>query len=309
MSSDPRLGRDDAVSLLAVDPGGDTAPALRETLEGDGWVVHAASRADEALDVVDSEGVDCVVSEYRLPDGDGVALAEAVRERRPGLPFVVFTDHGSYEAARAAVDAGVSAFVEKGEGIGRLRDRVEASLEATAGDRERAVERARLEAIASAPSTVVVSVTADGTVDYVSDAVRSVFGYEPGALVGEPLTVLMPERFRADHEAGLAAFLETGERRLDWSWVELTGRRADGSEVPLGITFGASVVDGEYYFTGVLRDISERTRREAERQANLAALRELNETSADADSTLEEKCERIIELGCDRLDEIGRAHV
>ena len=302
MSPDSRPGRTGPVSLLSVDPGGETVQSLREALEGDGWVVHAASGVEEALDVVASERVDCVVGEYRLPDGDGVALAEAVRERRPGLPFVVFTDHGSYEAARAAVDAGVFAFVEKSEGVGRLRDRVEASLEAATGDRERAVERARLEAIASSPSTVVVSVTADGTIDYVSDAVQSVFGYEPGALVGEPLTVLMPERFRDDHEAGLAAFLETGERRLDWSWLELTGRRADGTEVPLGITFGASVVDGEYYFTGILRDIAERKRNEAERQANLAALRELNETSADPDSSLEEKCERVLELGCDRLD-------
>lgn len=302
MTPDLPVRRPHSVDLLCIDASPASLSTLRTAFEDEGYVVHAAASADEALDVVASEPVDCVVSEYRLPGTDGVALAEAVRERRPGLPFVVYTDHGEYEAVRAAVEAGVAAFVEKSEGLGRLRDRVEACLAPSADRRERAAERARLEALTSAPSTVVVSIEADGTIDYVSDAARSVLGYEPAELVGEPLTVLMPERFRDAHSEGLEAFLETGQRRLDWSWVELTGRRADGTAIPLGITFGASVVDGEYYFTGIMRDITERKRNEAERQANLATLRELNETSSDADSTLEERCERILELGCDRLD-------
>ena len=302
MTPDVPVRRPHSVDLLCVDASPASLSSLRAAFEDEGYVVHEAASADEALDVVASEPVDCVVSEHRLPGTDGVALAEAVRERRPGLPFVVYTDHGEYEAARAAVDAGVAAYVEKSEGLGRLRDRVDACLAAAADRRERSTERARLEALTSAPSTVVVSIEADGTVDYVSDSVGSVFGYEPAEVVGEPLTVLMPERFRDAHTEGLGAFLQTGERRLDWSWVELTGRRADGTEIPLGITFGASVVDGEYYFTGIVRDITERKRNEAERQANLAALRELNETSSDAASTLEEKCERILELGRDRLD-------
>ena len=76
---------------------------------------------DEALDVVRSERVDCVVSDFDMPGSDGLELLESVRDIDPGLPFVLFTGKGSEEIASEAISAGVTDYLQKGAG----RDRYE----------------------------------------------------------------------------------------------------------------------------------------------------------------------------------------
>jgi PAS domain S-box-containing protein len=95
---------------------------------------------------------------------------------------------------------------------------------------------------------------------YVNDAVQRIFGYTPGELLGAPLTRLMPERHRAGHMKGMQRFLETGQRTMSWDGVEMEGLRKDGTEVPLEITYGTFERDGQRFFTGIARDISERRR-------------------------------------------------
>ena len=76
---------------------------------------------DEALDVVRSERVDCVVSDFDMPGSNGLELLESVREADPDLPFVLFTGKGSEEIASDAISAGVTDYLQKGAG----RDRYE----------------------------------------------------------------------------------------------------------------------------------------------------------------------------------------
>ena len=76
---------------------------------------------DDALDVVKSERVDCVVSDFDMPGRDGLRFLEAVREIDSGLPFVLFTGKGSEEIASEAISAGVTDYLQKGTG----RDRYE----------------------------------------------------------------------------------------------------------------------------------------------------------------------------------------
>jgi PAS domain S-box-containing protein len=97
---------------------------------------------------------------------------------------------------------------------------------------------------------------------YVNEAVRRIFGYPPSELVGEPLTRLIPERHRQSLMEGMRRLLETGERHVPWDGVELHGLRRDGTEVPLEITYGAFEKDGQRFFTGIARDVTERSRAE-----------------------------------------------
>ena len=76
---------------------------------------------NEALDVVRTERVDCVVSDFDMPGSNGLEFLAAVREVDPGLPFVLFTGKGSEEIASDAITAGVTDYLQKGSG----RDRYE----------------------------------------------------------------------------------------------------------------------------------------------------------------------------------------
>ena len=107
-------------------------------------------------------------------------------------------------------------------------------------------------------SDAIISIDAESQIVYANDAAERVFGYEPAELEGEPLTVLMPDRFHDQHHNALGAYLETGVRNLDWNSIELPAEHRDGHEIPLSITFEEHEYDGETVFSGIMRDISER---------------------------------------------------
>jgi PAS domain S-box-containing protein len=162
--------------------------------------------------------------------------------------------------------------------------------------------RARFRALAGNTEQAVVTIDDDSVVRYADEAVEELFGYSSEELVGRSLLTVIPERFGDAHEAALEEYLETGERGLDWSWIGMPGRHADGHEVPLGITFGEAEIGGEHRFTAVIRDITERKRRERRREATLGSLRDLYDVTTDTELSFEEKIDRTLELGCERLE-------
>ena len=111
-------------------------------------------------------------------------------------------------------------------------------------------------------SDVVITIDGDSRILSINPAVKQIFGYEPAELIGEQMPILMPERFRAAHRAGIARYIESGVRNIPWTGVQLPGRRKDGEEIPLEISFGTYTSGGQKRFTGFIRDIS--FRREAE---------------------------------------------
>ncbi len=231
-------------------------------------------RADEALAVLDAEPVDCIVSEYDLPDIDGVRLLEALRSNRPELPFVLVVADGSEEIASEAIAAGVTAYVRKGANAtyerleNRMVDAVETDEhrrgESERRERQQSLEaaRARFRSLTENTTLGVVAIDADSTVRYANDAVSDLFGYAPEELVGESLAAVIPDRLETPHFEALGRYIETGTKTLDWEWIELPARHRDGHEFPVGVSFGEYVADGEHLLTGVIRDITDRKRRE-----------------------------------------------
>src|SRR6056297_2392479 len=107
-------------------------------------------------------------------------------------------------------------------------------------------------------SDAIVSIDENSTILYANQSVERVFGYEPEEMVGEKLTMIMPERFQSAHFGAVDRYLDTGERELDWNAIELPAEHKDGHEVPLSITFEEHAYEGERVFSGIMRDISER---------------------------------------------------
>src|SRR5260221_6154735 len=85
---------------------------------------------------------------------------------------------------------------------------------------------------------------------------------EADALV-KPLTLVIPERFRSAHEAGVKRMTTTGESRVIGNTVELMGLRSDGTEFRLELSLASWTVGGERYFSGIIRDITGRKHTEA----------------------------------------------
>jgi len=132
-----------------------------------------------------------------------------------------------------------------------------------AGERRRAFD-----ALAEASADGIIMLDDDSTVRYANPAVERILGYEPEELVGGSKMTIIPERLREAHAEALQRYLDTGEKQIDWTYVELPGLHADGHEVPLAISLNEFEHGGEHYFVGTFRDISERkaAERELERQ-------------------------------------------
>ncbi|GCF14118.1 hypothetical protein Harman_20530 [Haloarcula mannanilytica] len=108
------------ISVLHVDD----EPGLAETAAGflrhenGGFSVETVTSASEGLERLD-DGFDCVVSDYDMPEMNGIEFLKAVRASYPDLPFVLFTGKGSEEIASEAISAGVSDYLQKRGGTER----------------------------------------------------------------------------------------------------------------------------------------------------------------------------------------------
>jgi PAS domain S-box-containing protein len=120
-------------------------------------------------------------------------------------------------------------------------------------------------ALAENAADAIITIDAEDRILFANLSAERTFGYERDELLELPFTMLIPARLRGAHRAGLSRYLETERRNLRWDGVELPGLRKDGGEVPLEVTFGHFVRAGRHFFTGIIRDISERSRNEQER--------------------------------------------
>ena len=137
-------------------------------------------------------------------------------------------------------------------------------------ERKAAVLRSTLDSI--------ISMSADGVVLEFNPAAERTFGYTREEAVGQHLgDLIVPERFRDAHRAGLKRYIDTGEARVIGQRLELPALRKDGSEFQSELTITRSDIGGEATFTGVLRDISQRKQQETEREQLIKALARSNQ--------------------------------
>jgi PAS domain S-box-containing protein len=124
-------------------------------------------------------------------------------------------------------------------------------------------------AVAEAATDAIITIDSDSTILVVNPAAERIFGYSSEEMIGQPLTMLMPEYLRHLHKAGITRYVETGRKHSGWAAVQLPGLHKSGAEIPLEISFAEFTNDGQRFFTGIARDISERKRLQ-DRQARLA---------------------------------------
>jgi PAS domain S-box-containing protein len=116
----------------------------------------------------------------------------------------------------------------------------------------------RFRALARATSDAIVTADQRGVITYVNHATGTLFGWPPAELVGQPLTVLMPERMRDAHAAGMARYVATGEARMMGRVVEQPALRRDGSEIATEMSITTWSTGGELAFAAIIRDVTER---------------------------------------------------
>jgi PAS domain S-box-containing protein len=113
-------------------------------------------------------------------------------------------------------------------------------------------------AVSESAHDAIVTADSSGKIVKWNTGAERIFGYTADEAIGQPLTLLMPERFRDLHLKGIARVSAGGESRVMGKPVELFGLRKDGSVFPLELSVARWQVPQGNFFTGVMRDITKR---------------------------------------------------
>src|SRR5262249_11711912 len=122
----------------------------------------------------------------------------------------------------------------------------------------------------------IVMVNAEGSIVLVNSRAEQTFGYSREELVGRPVELLVPERFRAEHPGLRAGFFASPSARPMGAGRDLYGRRQDGSELPVEIGLTPIQTSEGLHVLAAIADITERKRAEGAR-SRLAAIVESSE--------------------------------
>jgi PAS domain S-box-containing protein len=134
--------------------------------------------------------------------------------------------------------------------------------------------------VADTASDAIITINEDSIMLFVNRAAEKIFGYARAEMIGQSLTMLMPDYLRHVHRAGLHRYLTTGQRHISWEAVQLPGLHKDGRELPLELSFGEFSENGRRFFTGIARDITERRKLERRLETQFQVARILAESES-----------------------------
>ncbi|MCC6982339.1 MAG: PAS domain S-box protein [Bauldia sp.] len=156
------------------------------------------------------------------------------------------------------------ALVAVGLGIAWFGDWVQRARQ-TAAEKTHALlaQEAYLRSILDTVPEAVMVINEAGAIQSYSAAAQRLFGYAPEEVLGRNIKMLMPSPYRENHDFYLDRYLRTGERRIIGIGRVVVGERKDGSTFPIELAVGEVATGGGRFFTGFIRDLTERQETEA----------------------------------------------
>jgi two-component system, LuxR family, sensor kinase FixL len=165
------------------------------------------------------------------------------------------------EWSRAAI------FVVLGVGIAWFGERLrKARVAADESARAMIAREAHLQSILDTVPDAMVVIDTTGFVQSFSAAAEALFGYSSKETVGKNVSILMPSPYRQQHDGYLQRYLRTGERRIIGTGRVVVGERKDGSTFPMELSVGEMKSGKDRFFTGFIRDLTERQKNESRLQ-------------------------------------------
>jgi len=118
----------------------------------------------------------------------------------------------------------------------------------------------RLRAIVDTAIDGIILMDASGMVTMFNPACERMFGYRSDEIVNGDVKRLMPPPYHGEHDQYLDNYRRTGQRKIIGIGREVVGRRKNGETFPMDLSVGSARQDGETFYVGILRDVSERKR-------------------------------------------------
>ena len=221
------------IRALYVDDEPDLLEIGRLFLEMAGdFSVTTIESAAGALELLEKEEFDAIISDYQMPGMDGIRFLVAARERFGRIPFILFTGREREEVVIQAINNGVDFYIQKG-GEPEAQYLQLAHQVRIAVDRQSAVEalarsEQRFRSLIQNSSDMIRIVDRDGRITYESDSGSRILGYPEGFTIGKsPLEFVHPDDIERARQAIEEVFLKTNPGTATPARI----RRADGTYI------------------------------------------------------------------------------
>lgn len=240
-------------------------------------------------------GPDLILSDYKLPGVTGLEALAFVHEEYPDIPFILVTGTLGEENAVESMKKGASDYVLKDK-LFRLVPAVQRALEDADKRAElRQAEEALKENeekyrnLTETAIDAIIGLKAPDAITLWNGGAEKIFGYSKEEAIGGNLhDMIVAGNCREKAYAGMRKFFETGEGPLVGKTIEVTALRKDGTEFPVELSISAVRTQGQWYATGIIRDISDRKKLEAELREKLDVVERMNKLMVGRELRMEE---------------------
>ncbi len=249
--------------IFIVDDDASSADSLQALLEEEGYLVETATKGTRALEAIAADEPNLVLLSAHLSDGNPFELLDKLKakDRAKDIPVIIMTTGDDAETWVKGLESGddliIKPFVAR-EVLARVERQVTVSKVRTALRESEAKFRSVMESAIDA----IISSDAEGLIRSWNSAATALFGFTESEVIGHPIDLIIPERYRESHQAGVHRVSSGGPSHVIGKTVELSAIRKDGSEFPVELSLATWFLDDKRYYTGIIRDISERKQAE-----------------------------------------------
>ncbi|ALA59112.1 response regulator [Nitrospira moscoviensis] len=245
-------------NILIVEDEAVVAADLADKLERAGYgVVGAASRGEQAVRMAKANPPDLVLMDIRLAGPlDGVTTAECLKAFAD-MPVVFLTAHSDRDTLKRASLTEPFGYILKPFDERDLVTQIEIALYKHQAERRLRDSEARYRSLVETAVDSIVTIDGSGVIRSCNAATERMFGYRREDILGRHVSALIPVPKAGEDWASAYGFA-SGQPGVVGVWRELKGRRRDGRLFPVEIAVSEVSVGGQFLFTGIVRDVTER---------------------------------------------------
>jgi len=235
------------------------AERLQKLLIKSGYSVEMRTSGNSIIDAIFVAEPNLVIIDVDLPGKDSFLLCEELKQRQQTLyiPVIFMTPQDDAESRVKGVELGddiITIPFETREVLARVERQVTVSMVRMALRESEAKFRSVMESAIDA----IISGDVSGNIRAWNSAATALFQYTEEEVIGRPIEIIIPERFRDAHRKGIKRVSSGGPSHVIGKTVELAAITKNGFEFPVELSLATWFLDDARYFTGIIRDISER---------------------------------------------------
>jgi PAS domain S-box-containing protein len=262
--------------VYIIDDDTGSVEALTDLLISEGYAVKSTAAGSDAVEAVAAAEPNLVLLDAHIPDTSAFQVVQDLKQqdRVRDVPVIFMTATDDEENRVKGLESGDDLIVkpfDNREVLARIERQVTVSMVRMALRESEAKFRSVMESAIDA----IISGDSEGDIRSWNSAATALFGFTEAEVIGKPIEIIIPERYRKSHEEGIRRVSSGGPSHVIGKTVELAAIRKDGSEFPVELSLATWFLDDRRYYTGIIRDISER--KQAEQK-----FRSVTESAVDA---------------------------